>query len=136
MAIIRYSPFKELAKMERDLDKYWQSMPDLSETAAMDMYEQDGKLKVELSLPSFAKEDLNVTLSDGELDIAAKHTESEEDKSKKHYYFRESHNQYERHVSLPEGVKTDKAAASYKDGVLTITMPITATKPTRKVAVA
>ncbi len=136
MPISKHSPYRELATMEHALDKYWQSMPELSDSAAMDMYEEDGKLKVEISLPNFKKEDLNVTLNDNELEIAARHQESTEKQSQRHYFFRESSNRYERHVSLPEGVASAAARAAYDQGILTITMPISEPKPTRKVAIA
>ncbi len=57
------------------------------------------------------------------LEVSAEHTEKEEDKLKRRYYFRESTNQYLRRISLPEGIEDGVTEAEFKNGVLKITMP-------------
>lgn len=60
MQIVKYNPFNELKKMERDMGKFWGSdwnFPALLvENSAIDMYEEDGKLVTEMQLPKFKKE--------------------------------------------------------------------------------
>lgn len=139
MQLVRYNPFRELQKMERDLDKLWENgwgmMPTLTEASAMDLYEENGNLVAEVNLPNFNKDEVKVTTDEGVLEISAEHKEEEEKKGKRRYYFRESSNSYFRRVALPEGVKADKAEANFKNGVLKITMPTTTPKKAKTVAV-
>ena len=140
MQLVRYNPLRDLQKLESDLDKFWGggwgSLPTITEAAPMDMYEEDGNLVSEVTLPGFTKDEIKVTTDEGVLEVSAEHKEKEEEKGKRRYYFRESSNQYLRRVSLPKGVKADKTEATFKDGVLKITMPATpATKEVNKVAV-
>lgn len=139
MQLIRYSPFREMQRMERDLDKLWDNgwgtFPALTETSAMDLYEENGKLVAEVSLPNFKKDEVKVTTDEGVLEVSAEHKEEEEKKGKRRYYFHESSNSYFRRVRLPEGVKADNADASFKDSVLKVTMPMTKLKKAKEVAV-
>lgn len=139
MQLVRSSPFRDLARMEKAFDKFWESdwgqFPTFAEAGAIDMYEEDGNLLAEVSLPNFKKGEVKITADEGVLEVSAEHKEKEEEKAKRHYFFRESSNQYFRRVILPEGVKADKAVASFKDGVLKITMPFTAQKKTKEIAV-
>ncbi|PKL30975.1 hypothetical protein CVV43_04610 [Candidatus Saccharibacteria bacterium HGW-Saccharibacteria-1] len=128
MQLIKYNPFHEIQKLERDLDKVWNGdwsgMSSLTETAAMDMYEENGNLVAEVNLPNFDKSEIRVTTKDGALDISAEHKEKKEEKGKRRYFLRESSNQYFRRVMLPEGAKTEDINASFKDGMLKISMPM------------
>jgi len=128
MQLIKYNPFNEIQKIERDLDKVWNGdwsgMSSLTETATMDMYEEDGNLVAEVNLPNFNKSEVRVTTNNGALDISAEHKEKKEEKGKRRYFFRESSNQYFRRVILPEGAKTENIEASFKDGMLKISMPM------------
>lgn len=129
MQLIKYNPFHEIQKIERDLDKVWNGdwsgMSSLTEAAAMDMYEENGNLVAEVNLPNFDKSEIRVTTKDGALDISAEHKEKKEEKGKRRYFLRESSNQYFRRVMLPEGAKTEDINASFKDGMLKISMPMT-----------
>ena len=137
MQIVRYNPFRELRRMERDLDKFWggEFWPAFTEQAALDLYTEDGKLVAEATLPNFAKDEIKATTDEGALEISAEHKEKEEEKGKRRYYLHESSNQYFRRVALPEGVKADKAKAEFKDGVLKVTMPYAAPKEAKAIEV-
>lgn len=136
MQLVKYNPFHDLQKMERDMGKLWENgwnmFPALAETSAMDLYEENGNLVAEVSLPNFKKDEINVVADEGVLEVSAEHKEMKEKKSKRRYFFHESSNQYFRRVTLPEGVKADKVDASFKDGTLKVTMPMA--KPSRKKA--
>lgn len=139
MQVIKYNPLRELQKMEHDMEKFWEngwSLPGLfTDSAAIDMYEEDGKLFVELSLPNFKKEEISVTADDGVLEISAEHTEKEEKKNKRRYLLRENSSQFLRRIVLPEGATGDKAEASLVNGKLTISMPIATKKPAKAISI-
>ncbi len=139
MPIVRYSPFNDMRRIQRDLDKFWGSSQGygrvITETAPMDLYEEGNNLVAEVTLPIFTKEEIKVTTDEGVLEVSAEHKEEEEEQDDRRYYVRESSNQYLRRVTLPEGVKADKTEASFKDGVLRVTMPIEQKKELKRVEV-
>lgn len=110
-------------------------MPTFAEATAIDLYEEDGNLVAEVSLPNFKKDEVKITTDEGVLEVSAEHKEKEKEKAKRHYFFRESSNQYFRRMALPEGVKADKAQANFKDGILKIIMPYAVQKNVKEIAV-
>lgn len=139
MQIVKYNPFRELRKMERDLDNMWGNALGMlrasGEGATMDLYEEDGKLIAEVSLPNYNKDEITINADRGMLEVSAEHKEEKENKDKRHYYVQESTSQYYRRVKLPEGAKTDDVDASFKDGVLRVAMPMEASKGTKAIEI-
>ncbi len=137
--LVRYNPIRDLQTMKRDFDNFWGSdwslFPAITETASMDIYEEDGKMIAEVNLPNFEKDEIKVTTDEGVLEVSGEHKEKEEEKGKRRYYMREISNQYLRRVPLPEGVRADKTEAEFKDGVLKITMPTEPKKEAKKVTI-
>ncbi|HSE29554.1 MAG TPA: Hsp20/alpha crystallin family protein [Candidatus Saccharimonadales bacterium] len=121
----------------RDLDKTWANDWgfQISESNAMDVYEENGNLIAEVSLPNFSKNEINVTTDEGVLEVSAEHKEHEEQKDKRRYYLRESSNQYFRRVALPGGAKVEKAEAEFKNGTLKVIVPMTGDGKTKAKAI-
>ena len=58
--------------------------------------------------------------------LTIKGERKDEKEVKKENYFRRevSYGAFERHITLPEGAQTDKVKATFKNGVVEVTMPI------------
>ena len=89
-----------------------------------DIYEKDNKYYIEMDLPGFNKEDIDISLKNGFLTIKVeKKDNKEEDNDDKTYIRRErSYIKTERSFNLGN-VDEDKIDASFKDGVLNIEIP-------------
>ena len=75
------------------------------------------------------EKNIEVKVVNGDLTIKGEKQEEKEEK-KKDYYLQERHfGSFERRFQLPEGVDADKIEASFKKGVLTVTLP---KKPRRR----
>jgi HSP20 family protein len=92
----------------------------------VDVVETDKEVKVKAELPGMDESDIDVRVNDGMLVITGeKKTDRELDE--KGYVVRErSFGRVERTLALPEGIDADAAQASFKSGVLTVTLPKTA----------
>ncbi len=130
MQLVQYSPRRDMTRLERDLDKFfgdslnWSLPSVFQDLSTVDMYTENGKLVVEATLPGFKKEEIELNVSGGLLDITAGHEEKEEKEAKREYLLCESSRSYRRQVALPEGATADSIEAEYTDGTLTITMPM------------
>lgn len=91
----------------------------------LEMYEDDNSVVVKLAVPGFQEKDLDINIEDNLLTISGsvKEEQEEEDKKKKYYYKGIRKESFSRSVSLPSRVKTDKADAEIKHGVLEIKLP-------------
>jgi HSP20 family protein len=71
------------------------------------------------------EKNIEVKLADGGLTIKGEKQEEKEEK-KKDYYLSERHfGSFERSFRLPDGVDTNKIEATFKQGVLRVTLPKT-----------
>jgi len=90
---------------------------------AMDMYETPEAFVLKASLPGVQSEDVELSVTGDTLTIKGE-VKEEEEIDEKSYLFRECHHgTFSRSVQLPEGVDVDAADASFRDGVLTLTLP-------------
>ncbi len=87
-----------------------------------DIYEKNGDYHIEMEIPGFNKEDINIEVQDGYLKITAEKSESE-NKEEKNYIRRErSFGKYQRSFYLGN-LDANKIEANFKDGILNIIVP-------------
>ena len=66
---------------------------------------------------------IEVKVTDGSLTIKGEKQEEKEEKEKDYYLQERRYGSFERSFELPESVDPDKIEASFKKGVLTVTLP-------------
>jgi len=78
-----------------------------------------------------------VKFSDGVLTIKGEKQEEKEEKKKDYYLNERNYGSFQRTFQVPDGVDSDKIEASFKKGVLTVTLPKSAEaqKSEKKIAV-
>jgi HSP20 family protein len=110
---------------------------DFETMPAVDVTETDKAYEIAAELPGLDEKNVEVKVANGVLTIRGeKHDEKEE--KKKDYYMRErSFGTFQRMFQIPDGVDLDKIDASFKKGVLTVTLPKSpeAQKSEKKIAV-
>lgn len=90
---------------------------------ALDIVEDKDCFKIEAEMPGMGEEDVTVTFNDNRMTIEGKKSTSKKDE-KKNFVSREiTYGRYERTVSLPLTADIDKATASFKKGMLWVTIP-------------
>jgi len=108
------APLTELARSSQLLSGW---------TPALDMFEDKDNVYVKLELPGMRKEDIDLSLHDGSLSISGERKSEEKFKDAEVYRAERFYGRFQRTVTLPTAVATDKVKAQYKDGVLLITLP-------------
>ena len=102
---------------------------------AFDVSETDEQLTVKAELPGIAEKDIDISISDGILTIKGekKHEKEEEDA---HYHTVERrYGSFSRTMRLPTDVDTEKVDATFKDGILRLTLPKTEASKPRKIEI-
>ncbi len=137
----RWEPFADWKKLENRVARLWNRFPPFfgegaeEWTVPLDIREQDGNLIVEASVPGMKAEEIDVQIEDDVLTIKGE-TRTEKEEKKKGYLLKErSEGSFYRTVRLPEGVDGEAAESTYKEGVLTVTMPKKPAKAAKKVTV-
>lgn len=88
-----------------------------------DVYEKGGDLVVKAELPGVDKDDVSVTVENGDLVIQGERRADDEVSDENYYRMERFTGTFYRRFSLPEGVDEDNISAEYKDGVLEVHIP-------------
>jgi HSP20 family protein len=90
---------------------------------AVDVTETDKAYEIAAELPGMDEKNVEVKFANDVLTIKGQKRDEKEE-TKKDYYMRErSFGSFERSFAVPDGVDTDKIDATFKKGVLTVTLP-------------
>ena len=113
-----YDPFKEMEEFEKRF--FGHRFP----TFKTDIRETEHAYILEADLPGFSKEEIRAEIKNGYLTIHAEHKTATERKDEKNNYIRRERSQssFSRSFDL-SGIRSDEITASYKDGVLSLTLP-------------
>ncbi len=148
MAIMRWDPFGEMLRMQRDMDRIFTRMGTTEgrgETAAavawmpkIDVKSKGDDIVVRAELPGVDPAEVDIEVTDGVLTIKGER-KAEEEREGEGWLIRESsYGSFERSMVLPEGVTAEDIKADYTDGILEIHVPkaLEAAKPkTTKIAI-
>ena len=89
---------------------------------SMDLIEDDHSFKLEVEMPGMDEKDISVSLEDNTLTITGEKSTSKKNE-KKNYIAREiNYGRYERRISLPQSADSNHISASFKKGMLWITI--------------
>lgn len=95
-------------------------------TADIDVAEYDDEFVVTADLPGFDRDEIDVRARDNRLTIAAERDAEREDTDRRYLRRERRHESVTRTVDLPRTARHEDAAASYRHGVLTVTVPLDA----------
>jgi len=101
----------------------------------IDVRESEAEVVVEADLPGVEEKDIEVSLHDGVLTLRAERQDSSEAKDEGWHRRERIHRSFQRAVPLPVAVDSEKVQASYKAGVLRVTLPKAAEARPRKIEV-
>lgn len=135
MAIVRWTdPFREFAQLQNRInrafsDAYSRNDDGLTTSGSwvppVDIY-QNGEHEIVLKaeVPDMTREDIDITLDGGTLTIKGEKKLSNEAKEEQYHRIERHYGSFSRSFSLPQTVDTTKVAADYKNGVLTVRLPL------------
>ena len=128
-------------EMDRVFDRFFDSWPfrpssesrdwapsgDVSETAK--------KVVVKAEVPGMDAKDIDIAVTGDVLTIRGERTQEKEEKEENFHRIERSYGAFSRSIRLPAEVETDKVDATYKDGVLRISMSKTKKASQKKIEV-
>jgi HSP20 family protein len=135
-----WDPFRHLSTMNdplftRMLDMFRPSNDGGRETMsatnwapAVDICETEKEYCISAELPGVQKNDVQVTLDNGCLTIRGSRREQIEEKNTRWHRRELAQGSFVRQFSLPDDAEEGKVDATFKDGILTVTIPKMKTK--------
>ena len=101
----------------------WPRMEGWQVAPAMDMVEKGNAFEITAELPGLDEKNVEIKLSNGNLTIKGEKKEEKEEREKEYYLSERRYGSFQRMFRVPEDVDTDKIEASFRNGVLTVTLP-------------
>jgi HSP20 family protein len=134
MALTPWRPLGELSSLRREMDRLLERFfgeapsPELSGGTwepRLNISETKDALTIKAELPGLESKDLDVSVSGDALTIKGEKKQEKEEKDEQRHVVERSYGAFLRMVRLPASVAQDKIKASFKNGVLTISLPKT-----------
>lgn len=129
--LARMDPFNGLTRWGETLDQffndYWkQEAPEASQgllSPAMDVSEDKNVLRVTAELPGLENKDIAIEVKNHVLTIRGEKRIESESKDRSFHRIERRYGSFYRALALPETVDSGRIDATFKNGVLTLTMP-------------
>ena len=89
----------------------------------VETFRREGNLVVRADLPGLTKDDIDIEIDDDVLVITGERSDETRDERDDFYRSERTYGRFFRAVQLPEGIESEKIDATFKDGVLEVTIP-------------
>ena len=128
-------------EMDRFFDRFFEPWPlrGVSETGrwmpSVDVSETEKELIVRAELPGIAPEEIDISLTGNAMTIKGVRKHEREEKKENFHLVERSSGSFSRSIQLPAEVNADKIKATYKDGVLSVSMPKAKAEAVKKIEV-
>ncbi len=147
MEIVRYEPFRELDRLQNEMNRIFDGFLSPAGTPrsagpaprtwapSVDIAESENALLLRAELPGMKIEDVDIELAGDTLTIRGeRHFDGDE--TRQHFVRVErSYGRFQRSFTLGVPIESDQVTASYRDGILEVTLPKSEETRPRKVAV-
>ena len=140
MNLMRWNPLHELEEVSARLNRFFphREIPESNESEMMltadwvplvDVNETQEAFHIDVELPDVGPEDVKVTIDHGVLTLQGERKKKREEKGRKAHRVERAYGRFVRSFSLPDHVDHNHVTAEYKDGVLRLHLPKSATTP-------
>ena len=145
MTLVRFDPFRELSTMQDRInrifgDAYRGEDDVLSRGDWMppvDIFENDQhEIVLKAELPGLQREDISLRVENNTLTLHGERKRDTEIRQEQYHRVERSYGAFSRSFSLPSRIDTDKVRAEFKEGVLSIKLPVKAEAKPRQIEVA
>lgn len=132
MAIIRWRPLAEVDSLRHEMNRLFDSFfksdiesgEELSTWYPMvDVKETKDDFVVSVEIPGISKDDVKINVSENTLTIKGEKKQEKKEADHNFHRIERRYGSFQRSFTLPTQIEDGKVKASYKDGVLTITLP-------------
>ena len=148
------SPFRALQRLADEVDRMfddfgqrrvpsrWRDSRAWTDAAAdswapeVEVFQKNNELTVKADLPGLKREEVTVDITDDALTIHGERKREHEEEREGYYRTERSYGSFCRVIPLPEGAIAEQAKATFRDGVLEITMPAPPASRGRRLEIA
>ncbi len=124
--------FVRADKSTRDLES--QNFPQWALLAG-ECWETAQSIIVRVELPGLRKEDIDISIHRGALQIRGEKQSSGEGEKRRYHFMERAFGRFERTIPLPTNIDAARAEVSYQGGVITVILPKTEAVPPTQLSI-
>ena len=115
MTIVRWDPFRDFGF----------TAPNNTWMPPVDIFQSDEhELVLKAELPDMSREDIDINIENFVLTIKGEKKVSNDVKDEQYHHVERRYGAFSRSFSLPQTVDSNRVSAEYKNGVLTVRLPL------------
>jgi HSP20 family protein len=143
------TPFHSLSSLRRDMDELfarffgegeqsgsWMTPTMSTYAPQIQSWVHDHTLPIKADLPGIDPKDVEVTVEGNVLTLKGERKAEQEKKEDNYFHQEVRYGSFVRTLTIPEGIKAEEVQASYKNGVLELTIPLPAEMRPKRVQIA
>jgi HSP20 family protein len=134
MTIVRWDPFRDVAELQNRINRifdesFGRSINQADEAGlrawrpAVDIYETENAIAIDVELPGVGKEDVAVEVKDNVLTLKGERPVNPRIKEDDYYRRERSYGPFKRSFTLHQNIQPALIKATFKDGILRIEIP-------------
>lgn len=133
MPIKKWDPFKDLLSIQERMNRLFEAALSRSDVAALgdyaawvplaDVYETEENLVIFIELPGLREDEIDISISGNTLTIRGERKMDKELQKESYHQIERAYGAFSRRLDIPPGMETGKVSASFKDGILTLSVP-------------
>ncbi|MGQ9707201.1 MAG: Hsp20/alpha crystallin family protein [bacterium] len=134
MAIIRWSPFKDILRMQEEMNKLFDNFFNRSAlpttegrlfSPPIDLVETDEDYRIKVDLPGISKDDMSISAVGNSIVVKGEKRQEKKEEKENYHYMERFYGSFKRVIDLPSDIEADKISAEFTNGVLEIIVPKT-----------
>jgi len=148
MTLMRWDPFREpfrdVMRLRESMDRlfddtffrpvrFWRG--DGAWDLPLDMYQTDNDVVVKAAIPGVNPDEVDISIAGDNLTIRGEHKDEHEAKEQDYFYKESCYGSFSRSVLIPVAIDSEKAEATFENGVMTLTIPKAEPAKTKQIKV-
>ena len=135
--LVRWNPWSNFGPLARTFERSFDRSEDFSGiwSPPVDIFDNDSEIVLKAELPGLKKEDIDINVEDNLLTLHGERKREKEVNDKGVFRSERVYGSFSRSFTLPTTVSAGKINASYKDGLLTISLPKAEEAKPRQIAI-
>lgn len=129
MALVHWQPFQEITALRRQMDRMFDEITGFNRELkinwmpAIEMQDSEENIILRAEIPGIDAKDLDVQVARDTVTITGETHQQQRTEEQGFWHSEFRYGKFQRIIPLPVAVENEQVEASYKDGILTLTLP-------------
>jgi HSP20 family protein len=145
MAVLKWDPLRDLLSIQDRMNRLFEQTLSRSRaeervtastwSPAVDIYETPETIIMKADLPGLSREDIEIQIRDNTLSLRGERRFAKDVQQENYLRIERAYGAFQRNFTLPATIQQDEIRATFRDGVLELTLPKAEEAKPKKIAI-